>query len=262
MKAFWLWIGGAAAALAANRSASLSAKVSPPPGGVSLSRQDSHENIMKSHPAEWIVNSTTLSHYFKENYGTNHTIYLSDEEAFVHRAAVRSNSPPLAKRLLDGPNCNAPYYYTKTWAKQVQQFPGSWSPASPCLGTYHSDSGGSEGIWSAYSISVTQQAGLDWTLIANILSASMGISVTTTRSETKTYNCNVKKHSVVQVWVQPYIAWGWFWSQHCVQRQAGCGASTCGSEYVDGGATAPAKNPNTGQWLNYGCSTGSKNVKC
>lgn len=194
--------------------------------------------------------------------GANHTIYISDEKAFVNLATVTRNLTSPGKRILDGPNCWAPYHYTKTWAKQVQQFPGSWSPSSSCLWTGKSSAGGSQALSSSYSIGVTQNAGLDAKVIADILALSLGISVTQTWTETRTYTCNVDKNSVVQVWVQPYISWGWFWSQNCVNYQPHCGKNSCGGEYVRGGATAPAKNPNTGQWLNYGCSTGQNHVKC
>lgn len=195
----------------------------------------------------------------------NHTIYLSDEQAFVSLATVEynvehpvaHNSSSLASR--EGGPCIAPAKYTKTYTKQAQQFPGGWSPASGCLYGQKSDAGGSQNLQVSYSIAVQENAGLSWTLIKDVLSATLGLQVTETYSTSRTYTCNMNKKSVVQVWAQPYIAWGWFWSQTCTTFSA-CGG--CAPEYVNGGATAPALNPNTHQWLNYGCSTGVSNVKC
>lgn len=195
----------------------------------------------------------------------NHTIYLSDEQAFVSLATIEHNNQHKvehnASSLIGretGP-CIFPTYYTKSYTKQTLQYSGTWKPASSCLYTGLSNAGGSQNIQTSYSIAIEGNAGLSWTVIKDVLSATLGISVTETYSSSRTYLCAVNKNSVVQVWTQPYIAWGWFWSQKCAVNRL-CG--DCSAEYVNGGAYAPAMNPNTKQWLNYGCSTGQKNVQC
>lgn len=112
---------------------------------------------------------------------------------------------------------------------------------------------------TSYSIAISENAGLSFSIIKDVLSATLGLTVTETYTSIRSYTCNVGPKSVVQVWARPYIVWGWFWSQTCMSN-AMCGG--CNAEFVNGGATAPAINPGTGQWLNYGCSTGTKNVQC
>ncbi|KAJ2975367.1 hypothetical protein NQ176_g5558 [Zarea fungicola] len=282
MKTFWLFPVAATAAAVAEVGI-LSPGFAPPAGATSLSRRQLHENTLNNFPSEWIMNTTVFEEYVMANRGeyssisilfstvqgtnckdANHTIYLSDEQAFVSLATVEydvehdvHNSSSLVSRE-SGP-CIVPARYTKTYTKQAQQWPGAWSPASSCLWTGKSDAGGSQNIQTSYSIAIEQNAGLSWTVIKDVLTFSLGISVTQTYSSSRTYLCAVNKNSVVQVWTQPYIAWGWFWSQSCVVNRM-CGG--CGPEYVNGGATAPAKNPRTNEFLNYGCSTGQKNVRC
>lgn len=112
---------------------------------------------------------------------------------------------------------------------------------------------------SSSSLAIATSIGLDYKAIKDILSLTLGITVTQTWTESKTIRCTVKPSSVVQVWSQQYIAWGWFWSQTCPVDKR-CGG--CAAEKVLGGATAPAVNPNTGLHVNYGCSTGASKVKC
>lgn len=192
-----------------------------------------------------------------DRQGSNHTIYLSDEKAFVSMAKVEYDVKNLHSRE-SGP-CIVPAKYTKTYTKQTGQWYGSWSPASACQYGQKSTGGGSSAISYSSSISITENAGLDWTIIKDVLSASLGLTVTETWGESKTYTCTLPPKSVVQIWSQPYIAWGWFWSQTCVSNPM-CGG--CANERVDGGATAPAQNPGTHQFFQLGCSTGTNNVRC
>ncbi|KAJ2983999.1 hypothetical protein NQ176_g285 [Zarea fungicola] len=264
MKTFWLFPAAATAAALADAGI-LAPDFNPPPGAVTISRRELHENTLSNFPSESIMNTTVFEEYLMANPNANHTIYLSDEQAFVNLATVEynvehnveHNASSLVGR--EGGPCIVPARYTRTYAKQTQQWPGAWGPASECHYTQRSDAGGSISLQSSYSISIEQNAGLDLTLIKDILSASLGISVTRTYTSSRTRLCNVKAGSVVQVWAQPYIAWGWFWSQSCTVNRS-CGG--CRAEYVNGGATAPAMNSNTHEWLNYGCSTGTKNVRC
>lgn len=165
---------------------------------------------------------------------------------------------PKALNARENGGCISPAKYTKTYTKQTGQWWDSWYPASSCLYTGYSDGGGSQAISTTKSTTITTTAALDWKIIADVLSANLGIWVAQGWSESRTYTCNVQANSVVQVWAQQYLAWGWFWSQQCYSNSA-CGG--CAGEYVNGGATAPASAPN-GQKVNYGCSTGYDKVQC
>ncbi|KAJ2977823.1 hypothetical protein NQ176_g4157 [Zarea fungicola] len=253
MKTFWMFPAVAAAAAVADP-----ANPNAPPHGVpSLSQDQMHKNVLNNHPAHWIVNSTHLEEYLLANRDANHTIYISDEKAFVSLATVEYDVERLATR--DSGPCRIPSKYIKTYTKQTGQWPGAWTPASSCLFTGKSNLGGSEAISTSFALAIAENAGLSFTLIKDVLSATLGLTVTETYTTTRTWTCNVNANSVVQVWNQPYLAWGWFWSQSCDTNTI-CGG--CGPEYVNGGATAPAMNPSSGQWLNYGCSTGQSNVRC
>jgi hypothetical protein len=105
---------------------------------------------------------------------------------------------------------------------------------------------------------------LNWNIIAQVLSASIGFTVTETWSSGGSDTCNVPAYSVGQIWEQNYLAWGWFWSEGCESCDygGGCGGSYGFDALADGGATAPAASNELGQGVNVGCSTGSNNVQC
>ncbi|KAJ5854279.1 hypothetical protein N7534_006822 [Penicillium rubens] len=222
-----------------------------------LTADEVHSNVMAYHPADRIVTSANLHQYFEANFGANHTIYLRDERKFVSMSTVRpvSKMGPRDKRET-GP-CISPWKYTKTYTKQTGQWYSNWQPASynpKCLYTGLSNAGGYSQMSYSFTSSISESAGLDWKVIADVLSVSLGLSVTQSWTHTSTWTCKVVPNSVVQVWAQPYVAWGWFWSHDCGDQLCGDG---CGPEYVNGGATAPVQDH-----YNAGCSTGQENVKC
>lgn len=61
----------AGAAFALDGAASVGAESTPALGVRSLSETMVHENVLRYHPPEWIVNSTTLSGYLEANHGTS-----------------------------------------------------------------------------------------------------------------------------------------------------------------------------------------------
>lgn len=249
-------------------AASLSAIVEPNLGLSTTSQQlpyrnltsdEVHRNILRNLPSEWLVKSDDLHKYFKDNLGANHTIYLVDEQKFVSMKNAKVKNAPSLVVNGDPGDQDPCYHYTSTWTVQTGQWFGAWVPASQCLWTGLSTAGGSVSIaWSA-STSITENANLDWDIIADILSVSIGFSVTHTWSETSTYQCDAPAESVVQIWEQTYLAWGWFWSSGCQRCDfgGGCGGSWGFNPRPDGGATAPASNH-----FNIGCSTGKSNVQC
>ncbi|KAF1947177.1 hypothetical protein EJ02DRAFT_417773 [Clathrospora elynae] len=75
----------------------------------------------------------------------------------------------------DGDVC---YTYASYWAEQVLTWWDPWSPCSRCAHT-GMNLGGADLSWS-FNVSVSENAGLDWSRINDMLGASAGVSLTTT----------------------------------------------------------------------------------
>lgn len=76
MKTFWLLpVAGTAAALA--DPSILTPDFVPPHGAIKFSRQELHENTIKSFPSEFIMNTTVLEEYLMAHRGgyTSHQNY-------------------------------------------------------------------------------------------------------------------------------------------------------------------------------------------
>lgn len=212
-----------------------------------ISAETAHANVLETHSKRHIIESSDLHQYLTIHQNDqDHLIYLNDTKRFI---PLRSVSPT-----------GSCYGYQSHYAKQSGSWSTNWRPASSCLYGYNSDAGGSQSLGWSFSIAVEESIGLDWTIITNVLSLSLQLSVTETWANTGTKTCELPAWSVVQVWVQPYIAWGWFWSQNC-QSCSDSSESGCQAEYVNGGAVAPVADPNN-LLTNFGCSDGQANVQC
>lgn len=108
--------------------------------GLNITQEEAHENVLASIPAEYIVHSDDLEADIAKNRGTssfvswctclclfltlsdaNHTIYLSDEGAFVNLASIEYAAPRELQNRESGP-CIAPLHFTKTYTKQAGQW--------------------------------------------------------------------------------------------------------------------------------------------
>lgn len=67
MQTFWLF--PAAATAAALAEAGVAPEFAPPPGLISLSPEQLHENTLNNFPSEWIMNLTTFEEYAMANRG-------------------------------------------------------------------------------------------------------------------------------------------------------------------------------------------------
>lgn len=224
----------------------------------SLTNDDIHKNIMKHFHKDYIINSTDIIGFLDANLDiANKTsvIYVADHRKFILTSSI-STTPPngtnLAKR-----QC-ASRYYTTYWVAQNQWWWDQWEPASGCIYTGYDPAGATITINYGWSQSIAVNGGLDWNLIVDTLSASVGFTVTTTNSRNDGISCNIPGYSVGQIWYQQVTAWGWYNAEDCVA----CDSIVCGDTYYPGSATAPAKT-GYGWWTeNLGCSTGSSNVRC
>lgn len=227
-----------------------------------FTKEEVHRNVLKNLPSHHIVHSDGLIQYLRENAGSNHTIYVPDEQKWVSMSSFHvkdsSNltSSNLAERETAPPVCTS---WRQSWAAQTQTFWGAWTPASNCLWTGFDPAGASYTIDWSNSVSISENAGLSWGAIASILSASIGITVTQTSSNGGAQTCFIPGNSVGQMWAQKKLAWGWFWTQNC---QSCNGQKTCDAGWADGGATAPFASNQHGQGFNLGCSTGRDKVDC
>ena len=250
-----LLVAGFASAAPANTSSVIQALAPIKNQNRTYTKDEVHANVLKDLPSERIVQSHGLHQYFEENFGSNHTIYIADQQKWVDMGSVTVKQPSgnLTTRQT---GC---YGYTSTWAEQHQSFWGAWTASSGCLWTGYDPAGASMGISWSKSLSVEENAGLSWSTIASVLGASVGFGITTTWSHGGDQTCFIPGNSVGQIWAQNYLGWGWFWSASCFV----CGNDQyCDASYVNGGATAPASSAQWGQGFNLGCSTGSNKVSC
>ena len=220
-----------------------------------FSKDEVHTNVLKTLPSDRIIHSDGLHQYLRGNIGSNHTIYIPDQQkwALMSSVQVKQDSSNLTARQ---DQC---FGYTSTWTDQTQSFWGAWTASSGCVYTGYDPAGASLGIDWGKSVSISENAGLGWSNIADVLSASVGFEVTTTWSNGGSQTCYVPGNSVGQIWAQNYLGWGWFWSASCFSCDYG---SYCDASYVDGGATAPMSNWQWGTGFNLGCSTGYNMVSC
>ena len=253
------------------------------PGNLTL--EDAHRNIMTNMPAHRIIKSDDLHQYFGDNYGANHTIYVPDERSFINLASVNLHIPdeqsllhalkpsasaeggPTSAHAVARDHPTLPpicYSYTPRWTPQTGQWFGAWKPASACYRNGLSSVQNGQTLQWQSSLSVAENFNLDYTIIADILTVSLGITVTETWTKSDVWTCDIPPYSVGQIWESTYVAWGWFWSQgcqKCTNAPSGCGGSFGYNPRADGGATAPAINEN-GNPFQIGCSNGEANVKC
>ncbi|KAJ2980886.1 hypothetical protein NQ176_g2364 [Zarea fungicola] len=89
--------------------------------GLNITQEEAHENVLASIPAEYIVHSDDLEADIAKNRDANHTIYLSDEGAFVNLASIEYAAPRELQNRESGP-CIAPLHFTKTYTKQAGQW--------------------------------------------------------------------------------------------------------------------------------------------
>lgn len=206
-----------------------------------------HNNILNYHPDERIVHSDQLHQYLSEHGSENHTVYVSDLRTFVAMSPVAK----IQKRQYPGVMCAR---YTSYQSKNPKSYWDEWKPASKCHWTGYDPAGGIESIAWSTSIAYTETAGLDWNVVKDVLSASLGFSVTETFTKSDTKSCNIPGNSVGQIWSQNKLGFVNMESAECSSCSWG---STCGEWSPAGDAIAPAKeDPQTG------CSTGQDKVKC
>jgi hypothetical protein len=238
---------------------------SAPADNQTLTPQEAHENALKYVQADRIVESASLYTYLKSNLGSNHTIYVSDQQKFVDLSSVylkpsSGENGTKHKRQGEEDPC---FGYNNYWSEQTQTWFNSWQPVSGCQYTGLDPNGGTFSLNWGSSISITETFGLDWGIIEDILSASIGFSVTETWSNGGAAACNIPGNSVGQIWDQNRIVWGWVWQEGCESCDygGGCGGQF-GSSTALGGAEAPAASYTEGTGWNIGCSTGYANVQC
>lgn len=149
--------------------------------GRNYTKDEVHANVLQHYPRERIINSSSINQYIADNFGANHTIYVSDLEEWIPMSSVRkgNNSTQSLDKRTGGPNpCQ--YYYTTTWTEQTGQWPGAWYPVSSCsYNGLDSEEASTEIDWSS-SYSIQESAGLSWDIIESVLSASLSVSVTET----------------------------------------------------------------------------------
>lgn len=112
-----------------------------------------------------------------------------------------------------------------------------------------------------WSQTITVSGGLDWNLVKDLLSANIGIQMSTTESQSATWTCNVPGYSVGQIWYQIIKGWGWIESQSCWSCNW-CGSGCSNSWNGQGYGYAPALTYQNWWTQNIGCSTGYNNVQC
>jgi hypothetical protein len=174
-------------------------------------------------------------------------------------ASVNASASALSERA-DVP-CSGTTY-TNITVPQSGSWWGAYAPSSQCLDTTLSQAGATESVSYTTSLSISENPVgtlLGWGIIKDILSGALGITVTETYSDTSSYSCPVSGDSVVQIWTAQYLAWGWIWTQQCNSNALCNGGTRCGP-YSIFGATAPAQDPISGEYVNPQCRNGYENV--
>lgn len=214
-----------------------------------FSAEEAHANVLKYHPAGLIIQSEQLYDYSNTHSNENHTIYIEDQRSFIPMTSVSKNK----KRQWNGAgNCAGATRYS---AENPSIWWDKWRPVSQCVWTGLDPAGGSEAIGWSTSIAYTETAGLDWQLIEDVLSASVGFSVTETFTKTDTKTCSIPGNSVGQVWEQTKLGSAHISSRVC--QVCAFGEDKCQPDSDAGVATAPS-----GEQYATGCSTGMDNVQC
>jgi hypothetical protein len=222
-----------------------------------LTKDEIHKNIMENHPKGMTMNATHFyDHISKNVMQPDDIVYIEDEQRFAHSFNGTSNVN-MTKRQYSQ---NGGTSYVSSWVQQTNSWFNPWGPASICLWTGYDPQGASETFTAGWSVSTSYNGGISLNLFNNLLSVSLGVTVTDTNSQSFSYTCTIPGNSVGQIWYSLWIGWGFIQSQNCVSYAYG--PNQCYADYWYTSGTSPAVS-GQGWWTEQlGCSTSCAHVCC
>jgi len=96
------------AAALPQRDVQLGLAITGPPTAVlnrTYTAGEAHQSIMGAFPSERVVTSDALHKYFRENLGSNHAIYVSDQREFIHMSSLVAKPTPKREDGLHNIEC-------------------------------------------------------------------------------------------------------------------------------------------------------------
>lgn len=203
---------------------------------VRLSQDEVRENIRKTLGPDRVTTNGNFSEYLMAKGYKTGWVYLEDVDRIVNLSKVKPGEPKSESGVSKRQTVCS--YYTAYYPVDPLYGWSSWTPCSICMDNSYDGAPASISETISYTWTMTENFSGDWAEIADVFTATFGISFAESYGFTQSWTCGIPAYNNGQAWTQHMLGAADLYGENCWSCPYGGGCDSSTYSYL-GSATLP-----------------------